>query len=68
MEALKLNIYTNIACGWLEHALVYDLKTKKRGVKHNFFFNLRVSLPGGLKYFCEYLRENENIFENILAF
>jgi len=31
MEALKLNIYTKIAYGWLVHALVYDMK-KKNGV------------------------------------
>ena len=67
MEALKLNIYTKIAYGWLVHALVYDLKAKKRGVNKNFFSNLRVSLPRGLKYFREYLRENDNIFKNILA-
>ena len=32
MEALKLNIYTKIAYGWLVYALVYDLEYKKNGV------------------------------------
>ena len=51
------------------YAMVYDLKAKKDGVIYirTFVCNLRVSLPGGCKYFREYLHENENIFENILG-
>jgi len=40
--------------------------SEKTGVIQEPFFNLRVSLLGGCKYFCEYLRENK-IFENILG-
>jgi len=31
------------------------------GSSKNLFFNLQVSLPGGCKYFRDYLRENKNI-------
>ena len=37
------------------------------GSSKNCFLNWRVLLPGSRKYFLEYLRENENIFENILV-
>ena len=50
MEALKLNIYTNIAYGWLVHAF----EVKKMGSTKD--------------HFREYLRENENIYENILGY
>ena len=36
------------------------------GSSKDHFCNLRVLLPG-CKYFREYLRENKNIFENILG-
>ena len=41
---------------WYQHALVYDLKYKKNGVNYKG------------QYFCEYLRENGNIYENILGY
>ena len=65
---LKLNICTKITYSLLVNALVYDLKAKKIASSKDHFCNLRVSLPGGCKYFREYLRENENIFENILGY
>ena len=37
------------------------------GSSKNLLCNLRVSFPGAVKYFCEYLRENKNIFENIFG-
>ena len=36
-------------------------EVKKMGATKDHFFDFRVSLPGSQKYFCEYLRENENI-------
>jgi len=38
------------------------------GSSKDHFCNFRVLLPGSWKYFREYLRENENIFKNILGF
>ena len=43
------------------------LRQKEMGSSKNLTCNLRVSLFGGCKYLCEYLRENETIFENILG-
>ena len=53
---------------WYLHALVYDLKVKKMGSPKDHFLNFWVLLPGIQKYFHEYLRENKNIFENILGY
>ena len=38
------------------------------GSSKDHFLDFRVLLPGSQKYFREYLRENENIFENILGY
>ena len=38
------------------------------GSSKDHFLDFRVSLPGSQKYFHEYLRENENIFVNILGY
>jgi len=37
------------------------------GSSKNSFADFRLLLPGSQKYFREYLRENENIFGNILG-
>ena len=42
-------------------------QAKKMGLSKNHFCNLRVSFPEGWKYFREYLRKNDSIFENILG-
>jgi len=63
MEALKLDIYTKIGT-----CLGLWFEVKKNGVKQGSFFYFRVLVPGSQKYFCEYLRENENIFENNLGY
>ena len=44
------------------------LSKKKMGSTKDNFFYFWVSLPGSKKYFREYLRENENIYENILGY
>ena len=36
------------------------------GSTKDHFLDFQVSLPGSQKYFREYFRENENIYENIL--
>ena len=38
------------------------------GSSKDHFLDFRVLLPGSQKYFREYLRENENIFENNLGY
>ena len=38
------------------------------GSSKDHFLDFRALLPGSQKYFCEYLCENENIFENILGY
>ena len=63
IQALKLNtgilyIQKSPMVDWYPQALVYYLKAKKMGSSKNLFCNLRVSLPGGCKYFCEYFRKN----------
>ena len=43
-------------------------RQKNMGSSKDHFCNFRVSLPLSLKYFREYLRENEIFFKNILGY
>ena len=44
------------------------LRQKMMGLSKDHFCNLRVSIPGGWKYFREYLCESKNIFKNIVGY
>ena len=69
IKAFKMNIhiYTNLPWNiWTYNELWFEGQ-KNMGSSKNCFPNFRVFLPGIWKYFRKYLRENQNIFENIFG-